>query len=41
MAIVVGMFIIHKCKWEPAYNKLPDGAIEAMQQPFINTDDTN
>lgn len=24
---VAGMMLIHKCKWEPEYNRLPDGAI--------------
>ena len=41
IAIVICLMIIHKCKWEPEYNKLPDGAIEAMQQPVLNTDDTD
>ena len=39
--IVVALMFVHKCKWEPEYNRLPDGAIEAMQQAVINTDDTD
>lgn len=39
IAVIVAMVILHKCKWEPEYNRLPDGAIDAMQQPVINTDD--
>lgn len=41
IGIVIGLMLVHKCKWEPEYNKLPDGAIEAMQQTVINTDDTD
>lgn len=39
MGIIITMMILHKCCWEPAYNKLPDGAIECMEQPSIDTDD--
>ena len=39
--IVIGLMVNHKSKWEPEYNKLPDGAVDAMKQPVINTDDTD
>lgn len=27
LGIIITMMILHKCRWEPEYNKLPDGAI--------------
>ena len=37
--ITAGLMIVHKLKWEPAYNKLPEGAVEARDKISINTDD--
>ena len=38
--ITVGLMAAHKLKWEPDYNKLPEGAIEAMKAAVIDTDNS-
>lgn len=39
IAIVIGMFIIHKAVWERQYNKLPKGSKQYIGCKTLNTDD--